>query len=85
MVGNRKITLIVDDNEMIEREKRTPMQDSMDGTYRRKLLFYAAASEFGPLPADGRMLTLDGAAYRVIDSINESGIYSVSLEAVKAT
>ena len=84
-VGNRKMCILVDDNEMIEREKRTPMYDGTEGVYKRKLLFYVKAADFGPLPAVGRLLTLDGGSYRVIDSINESGLYSISLEAVRAT
>ena len=82
-VGDRRLPLILDDNEMIEREKRTQSSQGADGTYRRKLMFYVAARDFGPLPAVGKLLELDGRKYRIIDSIDESGIYSISLEAIK--
>lgn len=82
-VGDRMLTIIVDDNEMIEREKRTPAGSAEDGLYRRKLMFYAAAGEFGPLPAVGRLLLLDDRQYRIVDAVNEDGIYSISLEAMR--
>ena len=82
-IGERTLNLIVDDNEMVEREKRAPLKDLTDGTYRRKLMFYVAAREFGPLPAVGKLLSLDGRQYRIIDAVNEDGVYSISLEAVR--
>ncbi|MBS6517451.1 MAG: hypothetical protein KH353_04550 [Clostridium sp.] len=82
-IDGRILCILVDDNEMIEREKRTPSGDELDGIYKRKLLFYALAKEFGPLPAIGRLLTLDDRKYRIIDAVNEDGIYSISLEAVR--
>lgn len=84
-INDRRIPIVIDDNEMIEREKRTPMMDGAEGIYKRQLLFYVAASEFGPLPAVGRTLTLDGRPYQITDAINEDGIYSISLKAVRAT
>ena len=82
-IDGRTLCILVDDNEMSEREKRTPSNDELDGIYKRKLLFYALAKEFGPLPAIGRLLTLDDRKYRIIDAVNEDGIYSISLEAVR--
>ena len=77
-VDGRTLCILVDDNEMIEREKRIPSNDELDGIYKRKLLFYVLAKNFGPLPAVGRLLK-----YRIIDAVNEDGIYSISLEAVR--
>lgn len=81
-VNGKPMRIMVDDNEMIEREKRIPAGQT-EGIYRRKLMFYVASKEFGPLPAIGLSIKVDGRQYRVIDSINESGIYSISLEAVR--
>lgn len=84
-VNEKEMCIIVDDNEMIEREKRYSMREMVDGTFKRKILFYVAAAEFGPLPMVGRMLSLDRRSYKITDAVNEDGIYSISLEAVKAT
>lgn len=85
LVGSQKMPILIDDNEMIEREKRMPLREEKDGIYRRQLLFYVAASVFGPLPPPGRTLLLDGKPYRITDAVNEAGLYSISLEAIKAT
>ena len=78
LINDRKIPIVIDDNEMIEREKRSTGTDSAEGIYKRQILFYVAASEFGPL-------TLDGRPYQITDAINEDGLYSISLKAVRAT
>ena len=84
-VGGRKMLIIIDDNEMIEREKRQyTSQGYRQGIYTRQILFYVLGRDFGPLPAIGRALSLDGKQYVITDSINESGIYSISLEAVRS-
>lgn len=81
-VNNKPMHIMIDDNEMIERERRT-QTGQIDGIYKRKIMFYVASNEFGPLPAIGYSIQLDSRQYRVIDSINENGIYSISLEAVR--
>ena len=50
---------------------------------KESCIFYVLAKNFGPLPAVGRLLTLDDRKYRIIDAVNEDGIYSISLEAVR--
>ena len=47
-------------------------------------LFYVAAEAFGRLPPVGRNLSLDGKDYIITDAADESGIYSISLEAVRS-
>lgn len=76
------MTVMVDDMEHIEREKR--MKSKMDGIYARQILIYVKASEFGPLPAQGRLLTLDKKRYIVVDSTDEGGVYTITLEANKS-
>ena len=68
-----------DSNEQIEREKR--FNQNMDGIYTNQRLIYVAASDFGPLPKQGSLLTYDGKKYRVADAISEDGVYSITLEA----
>ncbi len=84
-ISGRKIWMIIDDNEMVEREKRqNTSQGYRQGIYTRQVLFYVLGRDFGPLPPIGRSLTLDGKSYTITDSINEGGIYSISLEAVRS-
>lgn len=84
-VGGKEILILIDDNEMIEREKRqTGMEAHRQGIYKKQLLFYVKAEEFGKLPAVGRALILDGKRYTITDAVDENGIYSISLEAVQS-
>lgn len=86
-VNGKKMTVMFDNNEMIDREKRYQYKRSLyaDGVYLKELLIYVLADEFGALPAVGRTLILDGKTYIISDAINEDGIYSLSLEANKTT
>lgn len=79
IVDGKPMTAMIDDNEHIEREKR--MKSNMDGIYARQTLLFVMASEFGPLPAWGRLLKLDGKTYTVVDAIDEAGVYTITLEA----
>ena len=81
-VDGKSMVAMIDNNEHIEREKR--MKSNMDGIYVRQVLLYVKASAFGPLPAQGRLLTLDGKRYTVMDAIDEGGVYSITLEANKS-
>lgn len=70
---------MIDDMENIEREKR--MKSKMDGIYARQVLLYVKASAFGGLPSQGRLMTLDGRKYTVVDATDEGGVYTLTLEA----
>ena len=72
----------IDSNEQIEREKR--FIQHMDGIYLNQKLIYVAASDFGPLPKQGSILTLDKRTYRVADAVSEDGVYSITIEANRA-
>ena len=72
----------LDSNEQIEREKR--YSQNMDGVYLNQKLLYVAAADYGPLPKQGSLVTLDGKKYRVADAIDEYGVYSITLEANRA-
>lgn len=85
LVNNRMIPCIIDNNELIDREKRYQYRRSLyaDGVYLKELLIYVREKDFGPLPAVGRSVMVDKKSYIVSDSINEDGIYSITLEANK--
>lgn len=78
MVNGKKMVIIIDDNELTEREKR--VKSHMDGVYKKQTLVYVHALDFGPLPGVGKPIVIDGITFTVTDSINENGIYSLHLE-----
>jgi len=87
IINGVKMPVQIDSNEMIDREKRYQYKRSLyaDGVYLKELLIYVRGEDFGPLPAVGRTLILDGKTYLISDAIDEDGIYSLSLEANKTT
>lgn len=85
MVNGRPIDIVIDDCELIEREKRQKgAQAYRQGVYKKQVLFYVLANEFGTLPPSGHILILDQEKYIITDAINEGGIYSISLEAQRS-
>lgn len=78
IVDGKEIPVIIDENEIIEREKK--MKSNMDGVYVKQKLIYVKADDFGALPAIGRAIMLDGKRYIVIDAIDEQGVYSITME-----
>lgn len=80
IIDGKRMPAIVDENEAGEREIKYVGYGS--GTYKRHLLVYVAEKDFGPLPTIGRTLTLDSKTYRVHDAVSESGVYSITLEAI---
>ena len=81
-VNGKKMTVLVDDNELLERDK-AKMGTHMDGLYKSRRLIYVAQKDFGPRPAIKAALTLDGRAFRVADCTAEAGILAIELEATK--
>ncbi len=79
MVNGKKMPVMVDNNELIEREKK--MKSNMDGVFVRSLLIYVKAKDFGALPAVGSVLRLDETVFKVTDATNEDGLYSIEMEA----
>lgn len=77
-VDGKDMPVQVDDNEVIEREKKA--KSNMDGVYVKQKLIYVKAKDFGPLPAIGRQIMLDGKRYLITDSTDEYGIYTITLE-----
>lgn len=82
VINGVEMSVQIDSNEQIEREKR--FNQNMDGIYKNQKLIYVSASDFGPMPKQGSILTMDKRTYRVADAIDEGGIYSITLEANRA-
>ena len=83
VVNGKEMLVIVDNNELIDRERSYQYKNTSyaEGVYIKQMLIYVRASEFGKLPAIGRIIIFDGKNYIVSSAINEDGIYSLSLEA----
>lgn len=81
IVNGKSMPVMVDNNELIEREKRA--KENMDGIYTRQNLIYVSAADFGPLPKQGTVLTLDNLTYRVVEAVSEEGIYAITIGANK--
>ncbi len=79
-VAGRQMNILIDENELTEREKKQ-FGRGRDGVYKKSLLIYVSAGDFGPLPVPEQILLLDGKKYLITDANNEDGIYSISLEA----
>lgn len=80
-IDNKSMKVIIDNNEHIEREKRISSKELTDGVYIKQIMIYVSIEEYGPLPAQGKLLTLDGKRYRVDDAIDEDGVLSITLGA----
>lgn len=85
-LNGKKKLVIVDENELTEREKRIRNRSEAkgEGLHKKQLLFYIEAEKFGPLPSPGNLLDFDGKEYIITDANDEAGIYSISLEAKRS-
>ncbi|MBS6723997.1 MAG: hypothetical protein KH268_13585 [Clostridiales bacterium] len=81
-INGKSMPVQVDSNEQIEREKRSAK--NIEGIFTNQRLIYVAASDFGPMPKQGSLLTMDNRMFRVADAVDEDGIYSITLEANRA-
>lgn len=83
MVNGKEMTVQVDENELLERDKASGGTHT-DGLYKSRRLIFVARSEFGPRPANGSMLSLDGRKYKVVKSTEEAGILAIELGAERS-
>lgn len=83
-VDNKPMTVIIDGMEVVERSKKQVEHGRVDGIYEKQIVMYVSRSQFGQLPAIGRKLMLDRNIYRVTDAVDEGGIYSITLGAIRS-
>lgn len=84
LIDGEKMTVAIDGMEVVERSKKQSEHGRIAGVYQQQIVLYVAKNEFGKLPAIGRAIMLDKGRYRVTDAIDEGGIYSITLGAVKS-
>lgn len=82
-INGKTVVVIFDDIENVEREKR--MKSHADGIFARQKFLYISADDFGPMPAQGSIVTVDGKKYTVVDATDEAGIYGITLEANRSS
>lgn len=82
-VQGKEMVVVLDDLENVEREKKL-QSTTAGGIHARQIFMYVAADDFGAFPAPGGLITLDGARYTVVDATDESGIYGITLEAIRS-
>lgn len=78
-VNGKDCIVIFDDIENVEREKR--MKSTMDAIYANQKFMYISRDDFGDLPAQGSIVTVDKKRYLVMEASDESGVYGITLEA----
>lgn len=84
IVDGKRMVVSIDGMEVVERSKKQTERGRIDGVFERQIVMYVARSDFGRLPAIGREIILDKTRYRVQDAIDEGGLYSITLGAVRS-
>lgn len=83
-VNGKKMPVVIDDNELMERDKAKLLNAPVNGTYKARRLIYVCKADFGARPAMDSVLTLDGRQYRVRGATEEAGLLAIELEAVRS-
>lgn len=83
-INGKEMTVMVDENELLERDKSKLLGAPTGGLYKSRRLIYVFRLEFGPRPANGTMLNLDGRQFKIVQSTEEAGILAIELEAVRS-
>lgn len=82
-VNGKPMPVQVDENELLERDKgRADVHQ--EGLYKSRRLIFVAVSDFGPRPAVGALLNLDGRPYKIVNCTEEAGMYSIELGTVRS-
>lgn len=84
VIDGKLMTISVDGNEVVERSKKQVEEGRTDGLYERQTIIYVSKKDFGKVPAIGRQLTMDKGIYIIQDCIDEGGMYSITLGAIRA-
>ena len=83
LVNGVLMDVIVDENELLERDKAR-LGINQDGLYNSRKLMYVPAEQYGAKPVAGSFLYLDKRKYMVVNCTDEEGVYSIELKAVRS-
>ena len=84
IVNGKKMSVVIDDNELLERDKSKLLNAPVNGTYKARRLIFVEKESFGARPALDSVLVLDSRQYRVRGATEESGLLAIELEAVRS-
>ena len=76
VVNGKEMVIVIDNYELSERQQSGQPKY---GIFKNLKLVYTAASDFGPLPAQGSLFTLDKRDYLVVDAVSEGDIYLITI------
>lgn len=82
-INGKEMPVIIDDNELLERDKAHLLNADISGLHYSRRLLYVAASYFDVRPDPDSFLQLDADLYRVKSATEEAGIYAIEIEAVR--
>lgn len=83
-LNGKMMKAVIDDNELLERDKAQVMNTEIDGIHRVRRFIYVSKTDFGPRPAPGMIITLDRKPFRVKNCTEEAGILGIEAEAIKS-
>ena len=83
-IDGRQMPAILDKYELAERivnnAADTRMQLGVDGVYTVEMILYVSVEDYGARPKVGMMMLIDHRKqYRVLDVIEDKGLYSITL------
>lgn len=79
IVDDKEMVIVIDDYGSSEHQRQAGQY--LDGIYTKRRRVYVAAADFGPLPKQGSVLTVDDDEYTVMDAVAEGDIYVITAEA----
>lgn len=77
-VDGKEMVIVIDGYESSERQGQTG--HPRDGGFVKQRQVYVAAADFGPLPKQGSVFTVDDGEYTVMDAAAEGGVYVITAE-----
>ena len=84
-VNSKEMMAQVDSGELNRRNQmKINVNSGGRSVYQKETLLFVRACDFGGLPKIGATVTLDGGKYIVTAATDELGVYSLSLEAIRA-
>lgn len=84
-INGKAMTAQVDSAELSRRNRiKINVNNGGRTVYAKETLLFVRQKDFGPAPKAGSVLRLDGSQYTVTAVSDETGILSISLEAMRA-
>lgn len=77
-VNDREMSIVIDGYTASEYQRGTGQY--LDGLYTKMRRVYVAAADFGPLPKQGSVFTVDDGDYTVMDAVAEGDMYVITAE-----